>query len=466
MNLFDARTAFLITGLLYFLMPLVVWIALRDQKSKSVELWCSGGELFGLGLLLISLRGQIPDWASYDAASLCMHLGNVQRIQALRRQLDNPMSRGLFTSLVLLFWLVFVISRQLYPDGPYHFAWSCLAVAFQCLWMHRLAQAIGRREGSRSARWLGYAYLPLAVFLIIRAAQVLSGAATQGLLVNDYTQLMIALMGIFSAVLGNTSFLAVFVERASRQRIQMTAERARREESERLGQQIAHLDRQRGMGLLAASLAHELSQPLTNITLVTELGKLDSRHDFGPDSAYARHFQDIERNARLAIDIMERIRGFIRARSSAQQLVQLQDVRDNVLQLMKDWLEQEQIVVTAPPPPSPVQVQADPVQLAQIIVNLVRNAGQACEGQDSKRIDIRLRREGDRALLEVHDSGPGFAPEVLQNNASTWYTTKTEGLGIGLSISRHIAEQHQGSLTIGNASTGGAIVTLSLPLSA
>ncbi len=74
MNIFDTRTAFLIAGLLYFLMPLVVWMALRTQKTTSIAQWCIGGELFGLGLLLISLRSQVPDWISYDLAALCMHV--------------------------------------------------------------------------------------------------------------------------------------------------------------------------------------------------------------------------------------------------------------------------------------------------------------------------------------------------------------------------------------------------------
>lgn len=442
-------------------MPLVVWIALREQKSKSVNFWCSGGELFGLGLLLISLRGQIPDWASYDAASLCMHMGNVQRIQALRKQLDNPMSRGLFTSLVLMFWLVFVISRQVYPDGPYHFAWSCLAVAFQCLWMHHLAQAIGRGEGSRSAKWLGYAYLPLAVFLIIRAAQVLSGTATQGLLVNDYTQFVIALMGIFSAVLGNTSFMAVFVERASRQQLQMAANRARREESERLGRQIAQLDRQRGMGLLAASLAHELSQPLTHIHLIAERTQFDIPPDSEP--ALSKHIDDILRNTLHAMEIMSRIRGFIRAREVTFQSVKLSDVCANVTYLMGDWLHSEHIDLQITSAEPALSVQGDPVQLAQILVNLIRNAVQATSGQPERRIRITLQRQGDRATVQVQDNGPGFDPDVLTGDAGTWYTSKSEGLGVGLSISQHIAEQHQGHLTLGNAPEGGAVVTLSLP---
>ena len=224
MTYFDSRTAFLITGMLYILMPLVVWVALRREQNSVVKLWCSGGELFGLSLLLISLRGTVPDWMGFELSSLFMHLGNVQRIQALRTQLGKPLSKPTFVALTLTFWLVYVACLWTIPHGPYHFTWTMLAVSFQSLWVYRLAQQISEKESIESAKWLGYAYLPLAIFLTLRAIQVVTGQASPGPLINEYTTLLIALMGIVAAVLGNTSFLAVFVERASRQRIQMTVD--------------------------------------------------------------------------------------------------------------------------------------------------------------------------------------------------------------------------------------------------
>lgn len=461
MNIFDARTAFLITGLLYFLMPLVVWLALREQKNSSVNLWCAGGELFGLGLLLISLRGHIPDWVSYDVASLCMHLGNVQRIQSLRKQLGNPMPMRTFIALVLAFWLGYEAGRLLAPQGPYHFVWSSLTVAFQSLWIHQLARRIARNERIESAKWLGNAYLPLAIFLVLRAIQVTTGAAVPGLLVDEYVPLTIALLGIFSAVLGNTSFLGVFVERVSRLQVQQARDRARHQESARLGRQIIQLDRQRAMGQISMSLAHELSQPLTNITLIAESASLDAPADTHP--VVSKYIADILRNTHNAIEIMSRIRGFIKARDVQFQRTSLQDVCANVSSLMGDWLRGEHIHLQIHAPDAPLTVQGDPVQLAQILVNLVRNAGQATAGQSSRNVTITLTQQAALCSVQVQDNGPGFSAQALQNNATAFYTTKDDGLGVGLSISRQIAEQHEGHLTLGNAPEGGAVVTLTLP---
>jgi len=465
MNIFDTRTAFLIAGLLYFLMPLVVWMALRTQKTTSIAQWCIGGELFGLGLLLISLRIQVPDWISYDLAALCMHVGNVTRIQAMQNELGKPMSRPVFAGVVSIFWLGYETGRMIEPYGSYHFIWSLLAIAFQWLWIAHLSRQLAAKESIDSARWLSLAYLPMAVILCVRVLQVVSGSASHGPLIDGYTSMGMALLGIVAAVMGNTSFLGIYAERASRQQIQKAKEDARREETARLGRQIAHLDRQRGLGLIAQSLAHELSQQLANINIIAERAELKAIQAKGLDNAWAQCAADILRNTQVAVDIMNRIRGYIKAKDIEFQPVNLQQVCTNVTHLMNDWLRSEQIGLEIQMPEQDLSVQGDPVQLSQILFNLLRNAGQACSHRPQPRITLRLYTEGDHAMVQVQDNGTGFNPQALLNDTKQLVSTKIDGLGVGLSISSHIAELHHGSLSLNNAHEGGAQVTVSLPLS-
>ncbi len=462
--IFDARTALLITGLLYLLMPLVVWLALRELKQPAVTLWSAGGELFGLGLLLMSLRGHTPEWVSFEASNFCIYVGNMLRIQALRQDLGRPLPWPLFVGICAALGLGYEIGRWM-PDGmSVHFIWSALVVSAQCVWIALLARGVALRERILTASWLGIAYLPLAITLSTRAVQVGAGIATPGLLIDEYMPMAIALSGMFAAVMGNTGFLGMFVERASRRQVEQAKERARREENDRLGSQIAHLDRQRGMGMLAMSLAHELSQPLTNISLITEHAALDLRKGQVPASALSQYIADIRRNTGNAIDIMARIRGFIKPTPPGHQRISLQEVCTDVMRLMNDWLRSKHIEVEWHAPETPMTVVGDPVQLAQILVNLIRNSGQAISGQALRRIQLTLTQEGAWAMVQVQDNGGGFPAECLDNDAAAFYTTKPDGLGVGLSISRHIAEQHQGELTLGNAPEGGAVVTLKLPL--
>jgi C4-dicarboxylate-specific signal transduction histidine kinase len=108
-------------------------------------------------------------------------------------------------------------------------------------------------------------------------------------------------------------------------------------------------------------------------------------------------------------------------------------------------------------------VHGDKVQLSQIVLNVYRNAVQAMAESEVRKIHVSLVREGQRVVMRVHDSGPGLADDMKDKVGQPFITTKTEGLGVGLSISKTIADMHRGSLTIANAVGGGALVELNLP---
>jgi C4-dicarboxylate-specific signal transduction histidine kinase len=101
--------------------------------------------------------------------------------------------------------------------------------------------------------------------------------------------------------------------------------------------------------------------------------------------------------------------------------------------------------------------------LSQILLNVLRNAIQATQGQPDRRIQITVRREKPSLVLEVVDNGPGMTPDVLAQIATPFFSTKPDGLGVGLSIAQSIAQQHRGSLHIDNHPDGGARVCLQLP---
>jgi two-component system sensor kinase FixL len=107
----------------------------------------------------------------------------------------------------------------------------------------------------------------------------------------------------------------------------------------------------------------------------------------------------------------------------------------------------------------------DKVQIQQVIVNLLRNAVEALDGRDVREITVASEAEGDRHIaIEVRDTGPGVAPEMLERLFQPFATTKQEGMGIGLSICRKIVESHGGRLTYHPNPRGGAVFRLSLLL--
>ena len=108
-------------------------------------------------------------------------------------------------------------------------------------------------------------------------------------------------------------------------------------------------------------------------------------------------------------------------------------------------------------------VFGDRVQLSQIVLNVYRNAIQAMCNGTTKTIYVSLEELGDRVVLRVRDSGPGIAESLKDLVGQPFVTSKEDGLGVGLSISKTIAQMHGGSLHISNAKHGGAIVELNLP---
>ena len=108
-------------------------------------------------------------------------------------------------------------------------------------------------------------------------------------------------------------------------------------------------------------------------------------------------------------------------------------------------------------------MHADQIQLSQLVLNVYRNAIQALVETDVRKISVSLEREDQRVVLHVHDNGTGLDDSVKDVVGQPFVTTKRDGLGVGLSISKTIAEMHRGSLTITNAVGGGALVELNLP---
>lgn len=240
--------------------------------------------------------------------------------------------------------------------------------------------------------------------------------------------------------------------------------RRRAEELLRLGQ----VGRLNAMGELAAGMAHELNQPLTAVLasaqaaqrlLAEEPADLDTARE-----ALARSVQQ----ARRAGEVVSRLRRLVQPPDTgrpAQALPLAQAVR-NVLQLLAPEIErlgiQPELQAGEPEPAA----LADPVALDQIIHNLVQNALQALAATPAGSRRLRLvidQAEAHSVRLQVVDSGPGFTPEALQRAFEPFFTTRSGGLGLGLSLCETLAAGMGGSLSARQAEGGGAELTLLLP---
>jgi two-component system, LuxR family, sensor kinase FixL len=231
--------------------------------------------------------------------------------------------------------------------------------------------------------------------------------------------------------------------------------------------QLAHAARVSMMGQLASSLAHELSQPLGAILRNTEAAELFLKHD-PPDLEELRAILlDIQRDDKRAGDVIEGLRALLKHRTFVPQALEVSDVLGKVavltrIECLARKAQLEVIAGIGLP-----AVMGDPVQLQQVLLNLVLNATDAIHDlpSDRRKVAVQAVRCGGKEVeFAVSDLGPGIDSVRMKRLFEPFNTTKPNGLGMGLSISRTIIEAHRGRIWAENNPGYGATFRFTLPL--
>jgi PAS domain S-box-containing protein len=227
--------------------------------------------------------------------------------------------------------------------------------------------------------------------------------------------------------------------------------------------QIAHLDRQRSLGLMSASLGHELKQPLTAILTNAQVAKRGIQKELLSMPLVEAFLDKIIYNVQRTSHVIERIRGFIDPPVLEKTVVDIGQLVVNTAALLEQDFMLHNIAIQFSIEDDRMKVLADEVLLTQVFVNIYRNAMEALVLQKIKIIYVSVTEKDSRIIIVVRDTGLGIAKEVLKFISEPFYTTKVGGLGVGLSISRSIIEQYEGQLIIANAKEGGARLEIQLP---
>jgi C4-dicarboxylate-specific signal transduction histidine kinase len=239
-----------------------------------------------------------------------------------------------------------------------------------------------------------------------------------------------------------------------------------REKLQDVQAELAHAARLSVLGELAASIAHEVNQPLAAVTANGQAG-LRWLNRAKPGIAEASEsMRHIVADAHRAGDIIARIRGMASRRAPQQVLLSLDAVIKEALLCLLHEIQSKQIEVTLDLAPALPPVLGDRIQLQQVIVNLAVNAVQAMAQSDDRNriLAVTAARLGvDKLICTLEDSGPGLAPEHLDRLFESFFTTKESGMGLGLAISRSIIEGYGGNLRADNGSAhGGARFSFTL----
>jgi C4-dicarboxylate-specific signal transduction histidine kinase len=230
---------------------------------------------------------------------------------------------------------------------------------------------------------------------------------------------------------------------------------------------FAHAARVSTLGELTASLAHELTQPLAAIAANGQaaLRWLDKAQ---PNIARAKERADrIVLDANRAADIIQGIRGLATNRAPENRALALNDLVREVLLILKHDLEGKGVRVTCALAPDLPLAIGDRVQLQQVVVNLIINSLQAIVQAESldRAIHLRTSIEGESHIgFSIRDTGPGVPLENLDRVFSGFFSTKADGMGMGLAICQSIIAAHGGEIVAANAHDGGACFRFTLPI--
>jgi two-component system sensor kinase FixL len=248
----------------------------------------------------------------------------------------------------------------------------------------------------------------------------------------------------------------------------ITDRRHAEDEARQLQERLTHFARLSTMGEMAAGLAHEINQPLSAIATYAQACLRIMRQP-QPDAAdIASALEQINAQALRAGEVIRRLRNFVKNREVKREWVECSRLLEDLRTLAETDARLHNVRLTIDAEDNLPPIHADPIQLQQVVLNLVRNAIDAVADCADERREVRLltRREGDSEIvITVADRGTGLAPGASEHLFNPFFTTKASGTGLGLAISRSIVRAHGGRLWHTPNGDCGARFHFSLPVS-
>jgi PAS domain S-box-containing protein len=247
--------------------------------------------------------------------------------------------------------------------------------------------------------------------------------------------------------------------------IDLTESRLKDDALHKFRRQVWHTDRVASTGAISGSLAHEICQPLSAILNNAQAG-LRFLDDEQVDLTEIREIlQDIVRDDKRAAAIINGLRAMLQQQETPYADIDLTQAIEEVLELLHSGLIRHGVEVERHLEPG-LTVRANKTQIQQVVLNLIINAQEAMaeKPEDERRLRIRAARADGKAQVSVSDTGIGIADDMLDRIFEGFYTTKPQGLGVGLEVCRSIMESHSGAIWAETNRESGATLSFSLPL--
>lgn len=462
------QTVILMISMIYLVMHAAVWFALSEQHDSQVRLWSISGLLSGIAVVFLSMRGIVSEFVFIYLGQLLMVLGNAGRCLALRMFFDkiSPVAKWFYLVSSLLFSTVIIGG---YEIGVTEYLLEIIYFGFYALilidyflvgyWLKGDRRSLGcdllmvsgiGLSLTQAVRVIGLAFMPEAQSIYAQTA-------------DQYV--MVAGQMIFIP-LANIGFLRIFLEAREERRLQAERELAVTEashfllsrhqaelkhllsEREEIIRQLTLSNKTAAMGALVASLAHELNQPLCSIRLNTQLVEKKLGESKVPAGEILPLVESLKSENRRAAEIIIKLRKLFENRSGSTTKLDVHEmIRDCAALVLPAALAkgtQLQVCVDGA-----CELTGDQTQLQQVVLNLLNNAieATAMSERTDKSVRIETRQEGNQLVLFVQDNGVGIPESISDSIFQLFRSTKDDGMGVGLWLSKTVVNAHRGDIT-------------------
>jgi signal transduction histidine kinase len=485
----NVQTIFWLDAFLYLMLHVAIWYGLARFRSPVVVLWSVSGIFSALGLCVLGSR----DWLSTDvmvgAGLFLMAVGNWGRQTALR-SLNGPASRSwLWKSGVLnlgFLTLCYSLHFSGFPESTIMLVFYAF-YTFNCLEYFFAGKRIALthdKKGANSVKWAG---LILSISLGIKTLAMLADVGATDLYEASWDHAVVFVGQFTAMVMLCVGFMQIFVDQDHRSQMATEQQLAREQERasmalqhsqdlsvllnerEEIIRQLTLSNKSAGMGALVASFAHELNQPLTANLLHAELLQAQLMAAVqGVKQPDLKTLHDVAEamvsDTQRAADIIRKLRNLFRMGKGEYSPLNLEPLVSDVLELVRSKLNEADIMLTTEFDKN-LLVNGDQTQLQQVVLNLLNNAIDAMVEGRTRYPHLRLSAKAvDQYIdLQVQDNGKGVDPSRMEDVFSLFKTSKSEGMGVGLWLSRSIVETHGGRLTFESEPGHRTVFTLRLP---
>ncbi len=480
------QTTIFMICMAYLVLHGAIWFALSEQRNAQVRLWCISGLVSGVAVVLLSLRGTISEFTFIYIAQFLMVIGNMGRTIALRLYLPSPIRPAIVFHAVagLTYYLMLVAA---YEAGTETLALSILFFGFYsivCIDYFLVGLFLNRRSQTLGPRVLAIGGLVLSGSLGFKAGAALLGVGADDIYAPGIDQ-YVMIGGQFIAIaLVNVGFLRIFLDLGQQKNIaterNLAAAKAhaallflhKKElqeiltEREEIIRQLTLSNKTAGMGVLVASLAHELNQPLCAIQLNAQLveRKLNA---IDTDVDGARKFLDsVINDNRRAANIITRLRAMFEHQDIGEMTLDVHSLLRDTVALEQIRANEESVSIVTEFSDQPAIIQGDQAQLQQVILNLLNNAMDALAGvePEQKFIYLNTTITNGQLILHVDDNGCGI-PDPLHNSVFELFkTSKAQGMGVGLWLSKTVVNSHRGDIQFTSQPGEGTQFEVVLPV--